>query len=44
MTELYCNGIECPVRKTCRRFTEKGDKAHINKCTNQKKYVKDYTK
>lgn len=49
MSKVFCKGIECPVKKTCVRYT-KGlvaamydgtEDRYIRRCTNQKKYMQD---
>lgn len=49
---VYCKGIGCPVRISCKRYTSglgvtmydgTGD-TFIRKCTNLKRYVQDKTK
>lgn len=46
---IYCYGVECPIRKACLRFTN-GRTIEVNdgmkiefirKCTSQKKYIKN---
>lgn len=41
-----CLGIQCPVKKTCKRYTARLDGTYresipMSRCTNQKKYVQD---
>lgn len=42
----YCMGVQCPVKKTCKRHTQRAEgffreSDAMRKCTNQKKYVQD---
>lgn len=41
----YCMGTQCPVKKTCLRFTSMSSEENaadtMRKCTNQKAYRQD---
>lgn len=49
---IYCKGIECPVKKTCKRYTnglgvtmyDGTSDTFIRKCTNLRRYLQDRTK
>lgn len=48
MGKTVCSGIECPVRNTCLRYTERNKVTNciggynvIRKCTNQRRYLQD---
>lgn len=49
---VYCMGIECPVKNQCIRYTSGIDSTvcdgtldkFVRKCTNQKKFIQDKTK
>ena len=49
---VYCMGIECPVKNQCIRYTSGIDATvcdgtldkFVRKCTNQKKFIQDKTK
>ena len=46
---VYCKGIQCPVKNRCLKYTSRiggalntiGGYTEIRKCTNQKLYVQD---
>lgn len=49
MSNLYCMGVQCPVKKQCLRYTQGKvamvtdgtTDAYLRKCTNQKKFIQD---
>ncbi len=49
MGKTFCKGEHCPVKNKCLRYTtsQNGtavgeDDSLINRCTNQKRYLRDY--
>jgi hypothetical protein len=46
--DIFCMGVQCPVKKQCLRYTKRIDTAghcgFIRKCTNQRLYVQDKDK
>ena len=49
MSNLYCMGVQCPIKKQCLRYTQGKvamvtdgtTDAYLRKCTNQKKFIQD---
>lgn len=49
-SRIFCNGEECPVRRTCLRYTKRDERNDgkeyvlIRKCTLQRRYLQDANK
>lgn len=48
MSNIFCKGVECPVKKSCLRYTKYitvtqciGGYTVIRKCTNQHRFLQD---
>lgn len=41
---VFCMGVECPVRNTCKRYTTHNQAPIIRKCSNQRRYLQDRSK
>ena len=51
MIRVACMGVKCPVKNTCKRYTEFSENITceldcevIQRCTNQKKFLQDESK